>query len=167
MSILDVSGLTVRSGAGALVRDVSFSLAPGERLGLIGESGSGKSLTSLAVTGLLPDALSASGSVLLDGRQVIGARDADLRPLRGPVAQIVFQEPLTALDPLMRVGRQVAEPLRRHLGLRGAEVKSAVATARIALRDSRDPEIRRMAQTVIDIRTREIAEMKAWTPATQ
>lgn len=129
MSILDVSGLTVRSGAGALVRDVSFSLAPGERLGLIGESGSGKSLTSLAVTGLLPDALSASGSVLLDDHQVIGARDADLRPLRGPVAQIVFQEPLTALDPLMRVGRQVAEPLRRHLGLRGVELKSAVATA--------------------------------------
>ncbi|MFP3607605.1 ATP-binding cassette domain-containing protein, partial [Paraburkholderia sp. SIMBA_053] len=88
--------------SGALVRDVSFSLGAGERLGLIGESGSGKSLTSLAVTGLLPDALVASGSVLLDGHQVVGARDADLRPLRGPVAQIVFQEPLTALDPLMR-----------------------------------------------------------------
>ncbi|MBT2474644.1 ABC transporter ATP-binding protein [Microbacterium sp. ISL-103] len=129
MSILDVAGLTVRSGAGAHVRDVSFSLEPGERLGLIGESGSGKSLTSLAVTGLLPDSLVASGSVLLDGHQVVRARDADLRPLRGPVAQIVFQEPLTALDPLMRVGRQIAEPLRRHLGLRGAELTSAVAAA--------------------------------------
>lgn len=139
MSILDVSGLTVRSGAGTLVRDVAFSLAPGERLGLIGESGSGKSLTSLAVTGLLPDALSASGSVLLDGHQVIGTRDADLRPLRGPVAQIVFQEPLTALDPLMKVGRQIAEPLRRHLGLRGAELKSAVAAAldEVSLSDAR------------------------------
>lgn len=129
MSILDVAGLTVRSGAGALVRDVSFSLGPGERLGLIGESGSGKSLTSLAVTGLLPDSLVASGSVLLDGHQVVGARDADLRPLRGPVAQIVFQEPLTALDPLMRVGRQIAEPLRRHLGLRGSALRSAVSAA--------------------------------------
>jgi len=129
MSILDVAGLTVRSGAGALVRDVSFSLDPGERLGLIGESGPGKSLTSLAVTGLLPDSLVASRSVLLDGHQVVGARDADLRPLRGPVAQIVFQEPLTALDPLMRVGRQIAEPLRRHLGLRGGELTSAVAAA--------------------------------------
>jgi len=129
MSLLDVSGLTVRSASGALVRDVSFSLAPGERLGLIGESGSGKSLTSLAVTGLLPDSLVSSGSVLLDGHQVVGARDVDLRPLRGPVAQIVFQEPLTALDPLMRVGRQIAEPLRRHLGLRGAELRSAVAAA--------------------------------------
>ena len=139
MSILDVSGLTVRSASGALVRDVSFSLAAGERLGLIGESGSGKSLTSLAVTGLLPDALHASGSVLLDWHQVVGARDADLRPLRGPVAQIVFQEPLTALDPLMRVGRQIAEPLRRHLGLRGTELRSAVASAldEVALSDPR------------------------------
>ncbi|WP_091027883.1 ABC transporter ATP-binding protein [Microbacterium oxydans] len=129
MSLLDVTGLTVRSSSGVLVRDVSFSLGAGERLGLIGESGSGKSLTSLAVTGLLPDALVASGSVLLDGHQVVGARDADLRPLRGPVAQIVFQEPLTALDPLMRVGRQVAEPLRRHLGVRGTELRSAVDAA--------------------------------------
>ena len=139
MSMLDVSGLTVRSASGALVRDVSFSLAPGDRLGLIGESGSGKSLTSLAVTGLLPDSLTASGSVLLDGHQVIGSRDADLRPLRGPVAQIVFQEPLTALDPLMSVGRQIAEPLRRHLGLRGAELPRAVATAldEVALSDPR------------------------------
>lgn len=139
MSILDVSGLTVRSASGPLVRDVSFSLGSGERLGLIGESGSGKSLTSLAVTGLLPDSLVASGSVLLDGHQVVGARDADLRPLRGPVAQIVFQEPLTALDPLMRVGRQIAEPLRRHLGLRGAELRSAVASAldEVALSDPR------------------------------
>ncbi|WP_136054541.1 ABC transporter ATP-binding protein [Microbacterium sp. K24] len=139
MSLLDVSGLTVRSASAALVRDISFSLAPGERLGLIGESGSGKSLTSLAVTGLLPDALAASGSVLLDGHQVVGSRDADLRPLRGPVAQIVFQEPLTALDPLMRVGRQIAEPLRRHLGLRGAALSSAVATAlhEVALSDPR------------------------------
>ncbi|MEX0159542.1 MULTISPECIES: ATP-binding cassette domain-containing protein [unclassified Microbacterium] len=139
MSILDVSGLTVRSASGALVRDVSFSLASGERLGLIGESGSGKSLTSLAVTGLLPDSLTASGSVLLDEHQVVGARDADLRPLRGPVAQIVFQEPLTALDPLMRVGRQIAEPLRRHLGLRGTELRSAVAAAldEVSLTDPR------------------------------
>ena len=77
--------------------------------------------------------------MLLDEHQVVGARDADLRPLRGPVAQIVFQEPLTALDPLMRVGRQIAEPLRRHLGLRGAELRSAVAAAldEVALTDPR------------------------------
>lgn len=139
MSVLEVAGLTVRSPSSVLVRDVSFSLAAGGRLGLIGESGSGKSLTSLAVTGLLPDSLVASGSVLLDGHEVVGRRDAELRPLRGPVAQIVFQEPLTALDPLMRVARQIAEPLRRHLGLRGAELKNAVANAldEVALSDPR------------------------------
>ena len=101
MSILDVSGLTVRSGAGTLVRDVSFSLAPGERLGLIGESGSGKSLTSLAVTGLLPDALSASGSVLLDGHQVIDlpAPDSPTRPRESPSSTRSDTSSSTRRDP--------------------------------------------------------------------
>ncbi|SEB50682.1 peptide/nickel transport system ATP-binding protein [Paramicrobacterium humi] len=140
MSLLEVSRLSVRTADGdALVDDLSFSLDAGRRLGLIGESGSGKSLTSLAVTGLLGAGLEASGSVLLDGQQVIGAPDRMLRPLRGPVASLVFQEPLSALDPLMRVGRQVAEPMRRHLGLRGAELDRAVAAAlaEVSLPDAR------------------------------
>ncbi|MGO2747884.1 ATP-binding cassette domain-containing protein [Microbacterium sp.] len=132
MSVLDVSGLTVTAGPQRLVDDVSFTVAAGERVGVIGESGSGKSVTSLAVTGLLADSLTASGSVLLDGVQVIGASDRALRPLRGRAAGILFQEPLTALDPLMRVGRQIAEPMRRHLGLRGAQLQDAV---RLALED--------------------------------
>jgi peptide/nickel transport system ATP-binding protein len=139
VSLLEVSRLSVSAGAATLVRDVSFSLAAGERLGVIGESGSGKSVTSLAALGLLPDGLAASGSVRLDGHEVVGSSDAALRPLRGPVAQIVFQEPLTALDPLMRVGRQIAEPLQRHLGLRGAALRAAVSTAlvEVALADER------------------------------
>ena len=128
--LLSVTGLDVRTAAGAaLVADVSFRIAPGERLGLIGESGSGKSVTSLALTGLLAPGLSASGSVLLTGTETIGATEATLRPLRGPAASVVFQEPLTALDPLMRVGTQIAEPLRRHLALRGAALDRAVAAA--------------------------------------
>ncbi|GAA3919100.1 ABC transporter ATP-binding protein [Microbacterium invictum] len=139
MSLLSVSELTVRTGQSVLVRDVSFSLAPGERLGLIGESGSGKSLTALAVMGLLGDGLRASGSIVLDGSEVVGATDSALRGLRGPVGQLVFQEPLTALDPLMRVGRQIAEPLRRHRGLRGGALRTAVAEAlgEVALPDAR------------------------------
>ena len=86
MSLLEVSGLSVHAGADPLVRDVSFSLAPGERLGVIGESGSGKSVTSLAALGLLPDGLTASGSIRLDGHEVVGSADAALRRLRGPVA---------------------------------------------------------------------------------
>ena len=129
MSLLEVAGLTVTAGGRRLVDDVSFSVSAGERVGVIGESGSGKSVTSLAVTGLLGGGLTASGSVLLGGTQVIGAPDRMLRPLRGPVASVLFQEPLTALDPLMRVERQIAEPIRRHLGLRGAALKDAVRRA--------------------------------------
>ena len=80
-----------------------------------------------------------SGSVLLDGHEVVGAGDRALRPLRGPVAQVVFQEPLTALDPLMRVGAQIAEPLRRHLGLKGPALRAAVrdALGEVVLTDAR------------------------------
>ncbi|MGW8482819.1 ATP-binding cassette domain-containing protein [Microbacterium sp. NPDC055903] len=129
MTLLDVTDLTVTAGGRPLVDGISFTVAAGERVGVIGESGSGKSLTSLAVTGLLGGGLNATGSVLLDGTQVIGTADRTLRPLRGTAAAVLFQEPLTALDPLMRVERQIAEPMRRHLGLRGAALQDAVHTA--------------------------------------
>jgi len=112
-SLLEIDNLVIHAGRKSLVTDLSFSIFAGERLGLIGESGSGKSLTALAAIGLLPDALKASGSVLLDGQQVIGARDRDLVPLRGTAAAVVFQEPLTALDPLVKIGRQVGEAVKR------------------------------------------------------
>ncbi|QIQ06505.1 ABC transporter ATP-binding protein [Streptomyces liangshanensis] len=149
MSLLDVSGLTIRTESGrALVSDLSFTVEPGGRLGLIGESGSGKSLTALALMGLLPPGLTASGSVVLDApgldrTDVVGAGESALRALRGRGASVVFQEPLTALDPLMRVGRQIAEPLRRRRGLRGAELRRAVAAA---LDRVRLPEPERIAR---------------------
>jgi len=142
--ILDVKNLRVSPREGApLVHDVSFHLAAGERLSLIGESGSGKSLTSFAVLGLLPDGLQAEGSVELAGVQVIRAKERALVPLRGRTASMVFQEPLTALDPLMRLGAQVAEPLRRHLGLRGAALRAAVLQA---LEEVRLPQPDRIAR---------------------
>jgi len=113
MSLLRVKNLSVHAGSKTLVSNLSFTLEKGERLGLIGESGSGKSLSSLAITGLLPTGLVATGSVELAGQQVIGTPDRQLDRLRGTAAAIVFQEPLTALDPLMRVGKQIAEPLAR------------------------------------------------------
>ena len=140
MTLLDVSHLTVRTSDGEpVVSDVSFSLDAGERLGLIGESGSGKSVTSLAITGLLDGGLTASGSVLLDGVQTVGTPDRMLSSVRGAVASIVFQEPLTALDPLMRVGRQIAEPMVRHLRLRKRALKDAIdsALAEVLLPDPR------------------------------
>ncbi|QMV03282.1 ATP-binding cassette domain-containing protein [Devosia sp. D6-9] len=112
-ALLDIRNLTLRTGAETLVSDLSFAIEPGARLGLIGESGSGKSLTSMAAMGLLPKNISVEGSILLDGQQVVGIREGTLNKLRGQAAAVVFQEPLTALDPLMKIGRQVAEPLQR------------------------------------------------------
>ncbi|MBV9748730.1 MAG: ABC transporter ATP-binding protein [Acetobacteraceae bacterium] len=109
-SLLAVEGLTVRFGAGRPVVDaVSFTLNRGETLALVGESGSGKSLTALSVLGLLPPGAAVQGGVTLDGVAVPRAGPRTLRRLRGGVAGIVFQEPMTSLNPLHRVGRQVAE----------------------------------------------------------
>ncbi len=105
--MLDVSDLTITAGGRELVHPLSFSLAPGQRLGLIGESGSGKSLTALAILGLLGPGVDASGSIRLDGQELLGRPDRALRPLRGAVMAMIFQEPMSALDPLMRVGRQL------------------------------------------------------------
>ena len=113
MTLLAIDKLTVSALGRALVSDLSLSIGPGERLGLIGESGSGKSLTAMAATGLLPRALAVSGSVTLSGAEIVGASDRTLDRLRGVVTATVFQEPLTALDPLLRIGAQIAEPLRR------------------------------------------------------
>lgn len=135
-TLLSVEGLSVHAGGKALVSDVSFSIAPGERMGLIGESGSGKSLTALAAIGLLSEGLSATGSILLGGKQVIGARDRDLVPLRGNIAAVVFQEPLTALDPLMKIGRQLAEPVKRRARREGRQLdEKAVARQVMELLD--------------------------------
>ncbi|HET6710159.1 ABC transporter ATP-binding protein [Amycolatopsis sp.] len=107
---LSVRGLSVSS----LVRDVSFEIGAGERVGLIGESGSGKSLTALSIMGLLPEELPASGSIRLGDRELLGMSEKDLSRLRGDELAMVFQEPMTALNPAMRVGRQVTEPGRIH-----------------------------------------------------
>ena len=109
-----------------LVRGISFELGAGERVGLIGESGSGKSLTALSVLGLLPEELSATGSVRLDGRELLGASEKELSRLRGNEMAMVFQEPMTALNPAMRVGRQVTEPFRVH-GRRGRPAEELLA----------------------------------------
>ena len=119
MSLLAIDDLTISTPLRDLVSHLSLSLEPGQRLGLIGESGSGKSLTALAAIGLLPRGMTPSGSVRLADTEVLGARDSDLARLRGVVSATIFQEPLTALDPLMRIGRQVAEPLLRRVRREG------------------------------------------------
>jgi peptide/nickel transport system ATP-binding protein len=118
MSLLEVRDLRVSFGRRRVeaVRGVDFDLDDGQRLGLIGESGSGKTVTALAVMGLLPENATVTGSVRLRGSEIVGAPEVALARLRGAAVSMVFQEPMTALDPTMRVGRQVAEVLRLHQG---------------------------------------------------
>ncbi|MDR2619636.1 MAG: ABC transporter ATP-binding protein [Propionibacteriaceae bacterium] len=114
--LLEVSGLNLAFGQRRTpaLRDVSFTLDGGQRLGIIGESGSGKSVTALAVMGLLPDNAFLSGSIRWRGQELVGLGDAAYSKLRGDDMTMVFQEPMTALDPTMPVGLQVAEVLRLH-----------------------------------------------------
>jgi peptide/nickel transport system ATP-binding protein len=114
---LVVRGLSVRIAGRTVLDDVTFAVPPGRRVGVIGASGSGKSMTALAVMGLEPAGATVSGSIRLDGRELVGLPDRERARTRGAEIGMVFQEPGTALDPLRRVGRQVAEPLRLHRGL--------------------------------------------------
>lgn len=111
---LVVEGLTVRFGETVAVDDVSFAVGEQERLGIIGASGSGKSVTSLAIAGLLSETARVSGSIKLDGRELVGLPEREYRRLRGSEISMIFQEPMTALDPTMRVGRQIAEVIALH-----------------------------------------------------
>ncbi|WP_347346935.1 ABC transporter ATP-binding protein [Nigerium sp.] len=127
MSVLEVRDLTVAFGRRPpAVREVGFSIEPGQRLGLIGESGSGKTVTSLAVMDLLPEYARVSGSIRLNGRELTGLDDRSMARLRGDEVGMVFQEPMTALDPTMRAGRQVAEVLRLHQGAAPGEARERV-----------------------------------------
>ncbi|AVP58590.1 ABC transporter ATP-binding protein [Pulveribacter suum] len=116
--------LSTRRGSVEAVRGMDFTLARGETLGLIGESGSGKSLTALALMGLLPDGAQVTGSIRLDGQELVGLADAQWCRLRGNRMAMVFQEPMTALNPVHPIGRQVAEPLRLHRGLSARQARA-------------------------------------------
>ncbi len=116
MSLLEVSDLTVRFGrSGTLAVDgISFTVDSEERLGIIGQSGSGKSVTALAIMGLLPEHAQVTGSIRFNGRELVGLPERDYRRLRGDEISMIFQEPMTALDPTMRVGRQLGEVVALH-----------------------------------------------------
>ena len=127
MSLLEVEDLSVAFGAKRVVEGVSFTVERGETVALVGESGSGKSVTALSCLRLLPGAgANPAGRIRLDGTEVLAAPEADLRRLRGGVAGMVFQEPMTSLNPLHTVERQVAEAITLHRPLAGAALRARV-----------------------------------------
>ncbi|TAK77380.1 MAG: ABC transporter ATP-binding protein [Dehalococcoidia bacterium] len=142
--LLEVEHLTVEfttpQGVLRAVDDVSFTLDRGERLAIVGESGSGKSVMSMALMRMVahPGRIT-SGSITLEGRDVLGLSDADLRAVRGGDAAMVFQDPMTSLNPVARVSDQMVRPLRQHLGLT-PEAARARAVALLAATGIPDPE---------------------------
>ncbi|WP_026872912.1 ABC transporter ATP-binding protein [Inquilinus limosus] len=140
--LLAIDGLRVAIGGRSVVDGVSLSIRRGEVLALVGESGCGKSLTALSVLRLLPAAARiAGGAIAMDGIDLLGLNEAALRALRGNRASVIFQEPVASLNPLVRVGDQVAESLRLHRGASAAAAR-AEAVAMLARVGIADPERR-------------------------
>jgi peptide/nickel transport system ATP-binding protein len=136
VALLRVENLTVGFGATEAVRGLSLEIGAGESLGLVGESGSGKSVTSLAVLGLLPEGARVQGRIEFDGRELLGMSAPELRRLRGREIAMIFQEPMTAQNPVMPVGEQIAEAVRTHqrgLSRRQARERAMEAMEAVAL----------------------------------
>jgi len=125
--LLEIENLTVHfhtpEGVARAVDGVSFDLAPGETIGLVGESGCGKSVTALSILGLIPSPPGKidSGKIRFNGQNLLNLDSESLRKIRGRHISMIFQEPMTSLNPVLPIGRQVAEPLRAHQGLNRAE----------------------------------------------
>ncbi|HEY2497010.1 MAG TPA: ABC transporter ATP-binding protein [Candidatus Angelobacter sp.] len=140
-SLLQVEHLNVsfatQTGEVAAVRDVSFSIAESGTLGLVGESGSGKSATSLAIMRLLPPQARTTGKIIFAGENLFIQHDNDMRRIRGARISMIFQEPMTALNPVMRVGDQVAEAVLAHHRVSKAEAwtRTVAALREVAIPD--------------------------------
>ncbi len=129
-TVLEVKGLNVRfhqeGNVIHAVKDATFTVAKGETVALVGESGSGKSVTALSTVKLLPDSATVTGSVLYNGREMLGASENELRKVRGNDISFIFQEPMTSLNPLHTIERQVTESLALHQGLSGEAARARV-----------------------------------------
>jgi len=124
--LLTIEDLTVAFDGVQVLRGIDLSLARGEALGIVGESGSGKSVTWLAALGLLPDTARISGRVRLEGKDLLNAPARDLDAIRGGRVAMIFQDPSSALNPVIRIGRQIGEVLARHQGLSGRSIREEV-----------------------------------------
>jgi peptide/nickel transport system ATP-binding protein len=126
MAFVEIQNLSVAFGGAAALRGINLSVERGEAVGLVGESGCGKSVTWLAALGLLPASAKVRGSVLLDGTEILGAPKARLEPVRGGRIAMIFQDPAASLNPVHRIGRQIGEALGLHRGMTGDRAKAEV-----------------------------------------
>ncbi len=128
--LLEVRDLSVRfdtdDGAVHAVDGMSLELGSGQVLGIVGESGCGKSVTALSILGLLPKTATVTGSVRFEGAELLGASGAQLRKIRGRQISFVFQEPMTSLNPVLRIGHQIEEVVREHMSLSRSAAKARV-----------------------------------------
>ena len=145
MALLSVEDLEVkfftRRATVHAVRGISFSLDPGETLGIVGESGCGKSVSSLAMLGILPKTGKiTAGSVALEGRDLVGLSDARLREIRGREVAMIFQDPMTSLNPVLKIGLQLTEVLKKHLHMDKEEARKEAADllSRVGIPNARD-----------------------------
>jgi peptide/nickel transport system ATP-binding protein len=125
MALLEIEKLTLKIGDTPILNDIDLSIDAGETMGLVGESGSGKSMTALTVMRLLPHAAETSGRVTFDGIDILAAPEAAMCRLRGDDIGMVFQEPMTALNPVKTIGEQVAEGIRWHTGANRADAEAS------------------------------------------
>jgi len=140
--LLEVDHLSIYFRDQPVVRDLSFSVRQGEVLGLVGESGSGKSLTSLSILRLLDGAARVEGAIRFQGENLLALKPEQMRHYRGRKIAMIFQEPMTALNPVMPVGRQIAEAIETHQpGLDRTQVRDAVVKAMAAVAIA-EPELR-------------------------
>lgn len=139
MSLLSVSNLSISFGDTTVVDNISFEINEGERVCIIGESGSGKSVTALAIDALLPVGATATGSIVFDGRQILDSSDRDMQRIRGNDIGFVFQEPQSALNPVLRVKKQLVAARREHRGLKRADAARVAAELAAAV-DLPEPE---------------------------
>jgi peptide/nickel transport system ATP-binding protein len=127
MALLEVESLSVKlqtqRGPAYAIRDVSFAVDKAQALGIVGESGCGKSITVMAVMGLLPEGAKVEGSIRFGGEELTTKSDRQMGAIRGDRIGMIFQEPMTALNPLHTIGKQVAEPLRLHRGMNATDAK--------------------------------------------
>jgi peptide/nickel transport system ATP-binding protein len=129
-ALLDVRNLRVAFSEQEAVRGISFTIAPGETLALVGESGSGKSATSLAIMRLLPETAKISGFIRLEDEDLLTLSAVDMRSRRGSSVAMIFQEPMTALNPMMSIGRQIAGAVTAHTkGMPRASLRERVTEA--------------------------------------